>query len=68
MSDPTIDRLSLLGDNIRLSLLERKRSVNLNLTPDPQTEATISGSLQTMRHGIEQLEKEQSRLEDNGGL
>lgn len=66
MSASTVDRLLLLGDNIRLSLLERKRSANLNLEPDGRIENEISRSLDTLLQGIEQLEKDQTRMEEHG--
>ncbi|RPA72431.1 hypothetical protein BJ508DRAFT_419472 [Ascobolus immersus RN42] len=62
----SVDRLSLLGDNIKLSLLERKRASSLQLEPSPETDREIQHSLDTLLQGIEQLEREQAQLEESG--
>ena len=61
MANPS--QLFLLADHIKLSLLERQRAVSLNLEPNAQ-DGNISRSLETMREGIEALEQEVGRLQD----
>ncbi|KAK6497678.1 hypothetical protein TWF481_012083 [Arthrobotrys musiformis] len=61
------DRLVLLADHIKLSLLERSRAISLKLEPNT-ADAYITRSLETLRQGIEQLEQEQTRLEQDGEL
>ncbi|KAF3915222.1 hypothetical protein ABW20_dc0108606 [Dactylellina cionopaga] len=61
------DRLLLLGDHIKLSLLERTRAISLKLEPNT-ADAYITRSLETLRQGIEQIEQEQTRLEQQGEL
>lgn len=52
-------QLYLLADHIKLSLLERQRAISLNLEPNSQ-DGHISRSLDSMREGIEALEKQES--------
>jgi hypothetical protein len=54
--------LTLLADDIKLSLLERQRSVSLGLESDAQN-GNIARSLESMREGIEALEAEAARVE-----
>ncbi|EWC47963.1 hypothetical protein DRE_02845 [Drechslerella stenobrocha 248] len=61
------DRLVLLADHIKLSLLERSRALSLKLEPNT-ADAYITRSLETLRQGIAQLEQEQTRLEQQGEL
>ncbi|KAK6506395.1 hypothetical protein TWF506_011306 [Arthrobotrys conoides] len=61
------DRLLLLADHIKLSLLERSRAISLKLEPNT-ADAYITRSLETLRQGIEQIEQEQTRLEQDGEL
>ena len=61
------DRLLLLADHIKLSLLERNRAITLKLEPNT-ADAYITRSLETLRQGIEQIEQEQTRLEQQGDL
>ncbi|KAK6352771.1 hypothetical protein TWF696_004773 [Orbilia brochopaga] len=61
------DRLLLLADHIKLSLLERSRARSLKLEPNT-ADAYISRSLETLRQGIDALEQEQTRLEQQGEL
>lgn len=68
MASTTADRLGLLQEHIRLSLLERKRTLSLNLEPDSRNTTEISRSLDTLLAGIEQLEKEQKQIEEGGEL
>ncbi|MCJ1298818.1 hypothetical protein MMC08_001608 [Hypocenomyce scalaris] len=63
MANPS--QLYLLADHIKLSLLERQRAISLNLEPNSQ-DGHISRSLESLREGVEAVEKEQTRLEDNG--
>ena len=58
-------QLYLLADHIKLSLLERQRAISLNLEPNSQ-DGHISRSLESLREGVEAVEKEQTRLEDSG--
>ncbi|EPS40241.1 hypothetical protein H072_5969 [Dactylellina haptotyla CBS 200.50] len=61
------DRLLLLADHIKLSLLERSRAISLKLEPNT-ADAYITRSLETLRQGIEQLDQEQTRLEQEAEL
>ncbi|KAL1994822.1 hypothetical protein VTN49DRAFT_1009 [Thermomyces lanuginosus] len=54
MSNPS--QLFLLADHIKLSLLERQRAISLNLEPNTQ-DSEVSRSLESLRDGIEALEK-----------
>lgn len=63
MANPS--QLYLLADHIKLSLLERQRAISLNLEPNSQ-DGHISRSLESLREGIEAVDQEQTRLEDNG--
>ena len=60
-------QLYLLADHIKLSLLERQRAISLNLEPNSQ-DGHISRSLDSMREGIEALEKQEADTSDNGDL
>ncbi|KAF8248560.1 hypothetical protein K440DRAFT_547429 [Wilcoxina mikolae CBS 423.85] len=62
------ERLHLLHEHIRLSLLERKHVLESDAEPNNRTVHDISQSLDTLHQGIEQLEREQSRLETEGEL
>lgn len=68
MASTAADRLGLLHEHIRLSLLERKRAQSLKLEPDSRNTHDISRSLDTLLAGIEQLEKEQKQFEEGGEL
>jgi syntaxin 8 len=68
MASTTSERLQLLQDHVRLSLLERNRALSLKVEPDSRNTYDISRSLDTLHQGIEQLEKEQRELEDTGEL
>jgi len=57
MANPS--QLYLLADHIKLSLLERQRAISLNLEPNSQ-DGHISRSLDSMREGIEALEKQET--------
>ncbi|KAK4040492.1 hypothetical protein C8A01DRAFT_46209 [Parachaetomium inaequale] len=63
MSNP--NALLLLADHIKLSLLEQQRAKTLNLRRDSQ-DGHISRSLDQFREGLESLEREQLRLEEEG--
>ena len=52
-------QLYLLADHVKLSLLERQRAISLNLEPNSQ-DGHISRSLESMREGIEALEKQEA--------
>lgn len=62
MTNPS--QLFLLADHIKLSLLERQRAISLNLEPNSQ-DAEISRSLESFKDGIESVESECRRLEEN---
>lgn len=68
MASTTADRLGLLHEHVRLSLLERKRAQSLKLEPDARNTHEITRSLDTLLAGIEQLEKEQKQFEEGGDL
>lgn len=58
-------QLFLLADHVKLSLLERQRAVALNLEPTKQ-DGHITRSLETMRDGIENLNKQIRQLSSSG--
>ena len=60
-------QLYLLADHIKLSLLERQRAISLDLEPTSQ-DGHISRSLDSMLDGLERLEQEEARLQENGDL
>lgn len=62
MSNPS--QLFLLADHIKLSLLERQRAISLELEPNSQ-DGEISRSLESLNEGLESVEKEAKRLEEN---
>jgi syntaxin 8 len=55
----------LLADHIKLSMLERRRAIALNLEPTSQ-DGHISRSLDSLREGLEGISKERIRLEEAG--
>ena len=61
MSTTNPSQLLLLSDHIKLSLLERQRAHALKLEGDQQ-DGHISRSLETLREGIEALDREQADL------
>lgn len=63
MASPS--QLYLLADHIKLSLLERQRAISLNLEPNSQ-DGHISRSLDSMREGIEALEKRETESGESG--
>ncbi|KAF8537613.1 hypothetical protein BDD12DRAFT_887286 [Trichophaea hybrida] len=65
---PSAERLHLLHEHIRLSLLERKHELVAGAEPNNRTIHEISQSLETLHQGIKQLEREQSQLEAEGQL
>lgn len=58
-------QLFLLADHVKLSLLERQRAIALNLEGDKQ-DGHITRSLETLRDGIENLQKQQRQLSSTG--
>lgn len=58
-------QLFLLADHLKLSLLERQRAIALNLEPTKQ-DGHIGRSLETLREGLETLERQQADAEDAG--
>lgn len=58
-------QLFLLADHIKLSLLERQRAIALNLEGNKQ-DGHITRSLETLRDGIENLQKQQRQLQSTG--
>ena len=67
MASTTSERLSLLQEHIRFSLLSRARALKTGADPSSNT-FEISRSLDTLHQGIEQLEREQRHLENAGQL
>ncbi|KAI1780634.1 v-SNARE [Hypoxylon cercidicola] len=63
MSNP--NQLYLLADHIKLSLLERQRAQSLNLDADSK-DGHISRSLDQFRDGLAAIQKEKTRLEEEG--
>ena len=63
MSSTTAERLQLLQEHIRLSVLERKRALATGAEPSSRTTHEISRSLDTLNQGIAQLEDGIRRLE-----
>lgn len=63
MSKP--NALLLLADHLKLSLLERQRAKTLHLGSDSQ-DGHISRSLDQFRDGLENLTREQQRLQEAG--
>lgn len=51
-------QLLLLADHIKLSLLERRRAISLNLDAHSH-DGAISRNLKSLREGVEELEAEQ---------
>ncbi|TGZ77848.1 hypothetical protein EX30DRAFT_343749 [Ascodesmis nigricans] len=68
MSSTAAERLQLLQEHIRLSLLEQKRTLASGVEPDTRNTYEISRSLDTFHQGLEQLEREQRELENSGEL
>ncbi|KAI5813325.1 hypothetical protein BZA77DRAFT_121599 [Pyronema omphalodes] len=62
------ERLQLLHDHIRLSLLERKRAIKSGHPPNPRTINEISRSLDTLQQGIESLERDYRQQEAAGNV
>ncbi|KAI9761026.1 MAG: hypothetical protein M4579_001289 [Chaenotheca gracillima] len=60
MANPS--QLFLLADHVKLSLLERQRAISLNLEPNSQ-DGHISRSLESLREGVEAVERERDELE-----
>lgn len=58
-------QLFLLADHVKLSLLERQRAIALNLEGNKQ-DGHITRSLETLRDGIENLQKQQRQLSSTG--
>lgn len=59
------NQLFLLADHVKLSLLERQRAVALNLEPNKQ-DGHITRSLDTLRDGIDNLQKQLRQLSSTG--
>ena len=68
MSGTSGERLHLLHEHIRLSLLERRRAIQSGAHPNSRTTNEISRSLDTLGDGIVQLERELRQLQDGGSL
>jgi hypothetical protein len=66
-SKSTASNLSLLADTTLTSLYERERLVRLGSHPSAADDAEIRHSLDTLKLGIGQLEKELEDLERSGG-
>lgn len=66
-SKSTASNLSLLADTTLTSLYERERLIRLGSHPSAADDAEIRHSLDTLKLGIGQLEKELEDLEQSGG-
>lgn len=58
-------QLFLLADHVKLSLLERQRAIALNLEPNKQ-DGHLTRSLETLRDGIDNLQKQKRQLSSTG--
>ena len=67
-SKTTVSHLSLLADTTLTSLYERERLLRLGTQPSATDDAEIRHSLDTLKLGIGQLEKELEDLEGDGAL
>lgn len=65
-SKTTLSHLSLLADTTLTSLYERERLVRLGSHPSVSDDAEIRHSLDTLKLGLGQLEKELEDLEQQG--
>lgn len=65
MSTTNPTQLFLLADHVKLSLLERQRAIALNLEPHKQ-DGHITRSLETLRDGLENLQKQVRQLASSG--
>jgi hypothetical protein len=65
-SKATSSHLSLLADTTLTSLYERERLIRLGAHPSASDDAEIRHSLDTLKLGLGQLEKELEDLEQNG--
>jgi septin family protein len=63
----TATHLSLLADTTFTSLYERSRLLRLGSSPSASDEAEIAHSLDTLKIGLTQLEREVDELEREGG-
>lgn len=63
----TSTHLSLLADTTLTSLYERQRLIRLGTHPSASDDAEIRHSLDTLKLGLGQLEKELEDLENSGG-
>ena len=63
----TASHLSLLADTTLTSLYERERLIRLGAHPSKSDDAEIRHSLDTLKLGLGQLEKELEDLERDGG-
>jgi hypothetical protein len=66
LSKTTWSHLSLLADTTLTSLYERERLVRLGSHPSVSDDAEIRHSLDTLKLGLGQLEKELEDLEQQG--
>jgi|SRR5271170_2167043 len=65
-SKATSSHLALLADTTLTSLYERERLLRLGSHPSPSDDAEIRHSLDTLKLGLGQLEKELEDLEHSG--
>jgi hypothetical protein len=66
-SKSTASHLTLLADTTLTSLYERERLVRLGSHPSAADDAEIRHSLDTLKLGLAQLERDLEDLERNGG-
>lgn len=65
-SKTTSSHLALLADTTLTSLYERERLLRLGSHPSPSDDAEIRHSLDTLKLGLAQLERELEDLEQSG--
>merc|ERR1712070_1225351 len=63
MGPASVHQLTLLADQLRLSLLERQRAVSMSLGPEKH-DADITRSLTSLQEGIQEVQSEQPYSDD----
>jgi hypothetical protein len=66
MAPKTYSHLSMLADTTLTSLYERERLIRLGSHPSPSDDTEIKHSLDTLKHGLGQLESELEDAERSG--
>ncbi|KAK3645739.1 hypothetical protein LTR56_008926 [Elasticomyces elasticus] len=62
MATTTPRQLTLLADNLQLSLLDRARTQSLDVGPNKQQDVQITRSLKELQDGLEELEERENDL------